>query len=649
MPPVRSAALCWGQHHHVLRYLGTPPESRHEAHITTSFPLPDGCTAAHARAALTHLVRRHEVLRTVYDLTATPVPRQLVLPPGPPPVVEVSAGDDPAAEVARLTRTPFAPDREGPMRACLITAGGRLRRLHLVFNHLAFDDVALDLLAAELTTLLAARVAGRPAELPPVADQPVDLATYEATASPAPALTHWRRLITELPDDIHTARRPSADAARSARSAWRRVSDELPDGGDEFRRPSAETDAAHGAGGRVVGELPDGGNAARRPSVEAAAAGAAAEGTAAPAAPAAHGAWRRVGDELPDDGHEFRRPSAEADAAHGAGGRVGGELSDGGDVARRSPVEVDAARSAWRRVRDELPDGGNAARRPSAEAARSAWLRVGDELPDGGHASRRPPAEASAGAGAGEAPAHSASFTVPGLLADARVVAERHRVWPSAVHVAAHAVALAAHSGGRRVAVRLYTSQRPASGFPDVLTCMSHPLLCPLDLTDDPTFGEVVRSAADRVREAMDHAHVPFALIDEAVAAESAARGRSVRVANELNFLDNAPRSCRTRRERWVWNAPPLDWARAGSDLYLRVYEWSDGVTLALQALDSVLDRAGVERTLRGHAALLAAHRDPATDLRISDAVRLFDPAKADPPAPSTPRPCPSPNSGRAR
>ncbi|RKN05103.1 condensation domain-containing protein [Streptomyces radicis] len=441
MRTVRSAELCWGQHHHVLRYLCAPPASRHEAHITTSYPLPDGCTTAHVRAALTHLVGRHEVLRTVYDLGAEPWPRQLVQPPGPPTVVEVSTDDDPAAEVRRLTETPFALEREWPIRACLITSGGQLRRLHLVFNHLAFDDVSLDQLAGELDALLAARVAGRPVALPPVEHQPVDLAAHEAgpeaAARAAAALAHWREQARLLPADVH--------------------------------------------------------------------------------------------------------------AAH--------------------------------RDRDARPDS-----RPDSRTA------------------------------------HSASFTGPSLLAAARTIAARHRVWPSAVHVAAFAVTLAAHTGERRVAHRLYTSQRDASGHPGVLTCMSHPMLCALDLADDPPFGEVLRRAAGRVDEAMAHAHVPFDRITELIAEEGARRGREVRVVSELNFLDNAPRSCRTRRDRLVWNAAPEDWARAGSDVYFRVYEWADGLTLALQALGEVMDRAAVERFLRGYAALLTACAEPGADPRVSEA-----------------------------
>ena len=79
-----------------------------------------------------------------------------------------------------------------------------------------------------------------------------------------------------------------------------------------------------------------------------------------------------------------------------------------------------------------------------------------------------------------------------------------------------------------------------------------------------------------------------------------------------MNFLDHGGQSCHTRRERLTWNAAPMDWAKAGSDLYLRIYEWADGVTLALQATAEVMDRDAVEQFLRGYARLLEAHGKPA-------------------------------------
>lgn len=439
-PVSKSAQLCWGQHFLLLRYHQLPAESRHEAHITTDYPVPDGCTMEHVRQALSHVVRRHEGLRTVYDLDARPWPLQRVERPAPLPVSEATTEQDgtppPAAVLGQLARAPFDLAREWPIRACAVTTGGRVRSLYLTLNHVSFDDVSLDVLRRDLAAVLAACVERRPVALAPVPHQPVDLARFEE---------------------------------------------------------------------------------------------------------------------------------------------------------RRPPGAVDAALEYWRGEVRKLPADVFAARRgPSAPGA-----------------------------------AYSASLTVPSLLATSRGIAARERCWPAAAYLAAYAVTMAAYTGERMVAHRLYTSQRVASGFASVLTCLSYPTLASLDLTDDPAFSTVLRRAAARIEQAMAHAHVPYDQVAEFVAQEGTRRRRPVRVATEVNFLNYAPRSCGTRRERFTWKPDPADWARAGSDLYFRIYEWSDGVTLALQARAEVMDRDAVELFLRGYARMLEAHRDPGTDLTVGQGAEL--------------------------
>ncbi|MEU0685321.1 condensation domain-containing protein [Streptomyces uncialis] len=440
MTASKSANLCWGQRYHWLRYQQVPAGSRHEAHITDTFRLPAGTTLAQVRSVLGYLVRRHEVLRTVYDARAHPWPQQRVQPPAPMTVHEVTGERDgtpsPAEFTGELTAAPFDMAAEWPMRACVVTTGGVPDRLHLVFNHVAFDDVALGALRQEFEAVLTGVLAGRPAVLPPVGDQPADLAAREAAiTAPAveEALGHWRDEAARLPADVYARRR-------------------------------------------------------RAPSV------------------------------------------------------------------------------------------------PGA--------------------------------------AHSASFTSPALLATVAGLAERHRVWPAAVHLAAYAVTTAAHTGEDLVSHRMYTSQREDGGRAALMTCQSSPALVAVDLSDDPPFSEVLRRAAARVEQALTHARVPYDGIVELLARESTRRGQRVRVASELNFLDHKPRSCGVRRDRFTPNPEPAHWARSGSDTYFRVYEWQDGITLVLQAMDAVMDAEAVERFLRGYAALLEAHRDPGADLRAGEAVR---------------------------
>lgn len=437
----RSADLCWGQRYHWLRYLSAPAGSRHEAHITDNFPLPAGVTIAHIQVALNYLVRRHEVLRTVFALDAHGRPRQHVQQPAPMPITLAAVEDDgtatPAEVIRGVTETDFDMRTEWPVRACVVTAAGVVKRLHMVFNHVAFDDVSLGALRSDLNMMLAAVISRRPAALQPVAHQPVDLARHESalpSASTQAALGHWRDEICRLPADVFAGRRH----------------------------------------------------------------------VAAPGA------------------------------------------------------------------------------------------------------------------------AHSASLTSPSLLQTTQIIGERQRVWPSAVHLAAYSVAMAAYTGEQRTAHRMYTSQREASGYPSVVTCMSYPTMVSVDLSDDPPFSEVLRRTTARVEQSLAHAHVPYDEIAELVARESTRRGQPVRLASELNFLSLAPRSCGTRRDRFTPNPAPADWALAGSDTYFRIYEWSDGVTLALQAMAGVMNRDDVERWLRGYAQLLAAHRDPAVDLRVSQVAGLL-------------------------
>jgi D-alanine-D-alanine ligase-like ATP-grasp enzyme len=411
----KSADLCWGQRHHVLHYLQTPADARHDLHIAINHPVPPAATVEHVRSALTYLVRRHEILRTVYNLLATPWPQQVVQPPATPPLHVVGVNDRPAEVIKRLTEEPFDIASEWPIRAAVIADGAVVRRLHLVFNHLSLDDVSLGVLTGELDTVLAARIERRPIQLPPVAHQPVDLARHEA-AIPVDnlrdSLDHWRRTATQLPKDIYARRRT------------------------------------------------------------------------------------------------------------------------------------------------------------------------------------------------GERGSFAASFTVPSLLATARAIASEHKVWPSAVHLAAYAITVAAYTGEPRVAFRMYTSQRESSGFEQVLGCASYPTLVVIDTGGG--FDDVLAQAAARVEEAMAYAHVPYDLVLELVAMAG-----QPRVESELNFLNYAPRSCRTKRDRFVWNAEPVNWAKSGADTYFRVYEWCDGTTLALQAMADVMGRDDVERFLRGYAAVLQTGRTP--------------------------------------
>ena len=451
MTEVRSADLCWGQRYHWLRYQQIPEGARHDAHIVGSLPLPEGVSVRDVQATVNYLVRRYEVLRTVYDANARPWPQQRVQPPGALPLVLASTEQDgtpaPADAIRELTTAEFDLTRDWPVRGAVVTTAGVPKRVVMVFNHVGFDDWSMETFRREFETVLTATSTRRRAALPPATSQPADLAHHES-ARPAAvtgaAMEHWRTQLAQVPADI-------------------------------FAR-------------------------------------------------------RRAG------------------------------------------------------VRNGRADG------PEAEAE-----------------------------------AHSASLVSPALLAAARDIAARHQVWPSAVHMAAYTVAMAAYTGEEVITPRWMMSHRGAGEHLGVMTCMFSPTLVAVDVSGNPSFGEVVRRTAAAIDLAREHAYVPYDEIVELAAHEGLRRGRPVTAGSEVNFLSHLGQSCGTRRDRLTWNATPVEWARSGTDTYARVYEWSDGVTVGLQATTDVMTQDDLERFLRGYARLFLAHQDPDANLTLSDAAALFD------------------------
>jgi len=210
---MKTANLCWGQRYMWLRVHQLPPWHQHETHVVLRFEVPAGLTPANCRAMLTHLTRRHEILRTIYRLG--PEPAQRVCPPAPLPVVEVTTERDgsatPAEVIEELSGRPFDLTAEWPVRACLVTTGGVPKHCVLVLNHLAVDVWTIGEIKRELRTRGAGVASRRSAALPPVRHQPSDLARHETSIDAAivasRAMAYWEEQVAALPSDPFSARR----------------------------------------------------------------------------------------------------------------------------------------------------------------------------------------------------------------------------------------------------------------------------------------------------------------------------------------------------------------------------------------------------------------------------------------------------------
>ncbi|WP_245665884.1 condensation domain-containing protein, partial [Nocardia sienata] len=173
------------------------------------------------RAAVSDLVARHEVLRTVYPETESG-PVQVVLPAGaaaPRLRVRSVATGDVVSAVAELASAGFDVTAEVPLRVALLrvddTAGvsGATGEfvLAMVVHHIAADGASVAPLTRDLMTAYAARSAG---EAPGWAALPVQYADYSIwqrallgdEADPeslaAKQVGYWRSMLAGVPDQL---------------------------------------------------------------------------------------------------------------------------------------------------------------------------------------------------------------------------------------------------------------------------------------------------------------------------------------------------------------------------------------------------------------------------------------------------------------
>ncbi|MFD9396982.1 condensation domain-containing protein, partial [Streptomyces sp. NPDC060000] len=160
------------------------------------------------QGSLGALVARHEALRTVFREGRDGQIQQIVLPGGgvPLPVTDAPAGEDEDTlwrRVREEVSRPFDLARGPLVRARLLrradSGAGPEAVLVLCVHHIVVDGWSLGVLVGELAENYAARVAGRPPVLPPLAVQYADFAVWQRESLSgerlAEQLSFWR---TEL-------------------------------------------------------------------------------------------------------------------------------------------------------------------------------------------------------------------------------------------------------------------------------------------------------------------------------------------------------------------------------------------------------------------------------------------------------------------
>ncbi|MEU8385568.1 condensation domain-containing protein, partial [Streptosporangium sp. NPDC048865] len=171
------------------------------------------------REALRALLRRHAVLRTVYDEDDQGTPFQHVVADDSLdlPVRDCAeAGAEAYAE--RLAALPFDLRADRPIRLELLRFGDDAYGLVLVVHHIAWDGMTWGSLSRDLSALYRAAVSGEPHGLPTLTVHYPDFAAWEQSRPlPADEMDYWRRRLDPPPAPLDLP----ADRPRGATASER--------------------------------------------------------------------------------------------------------------------------------------------------------------------------------------------------------------------------------------------------------------------------------------------------------------------------------------------------------------------------------------------------------------------------------------------
>jgi non-ribosomal peptide synthetase component F/alpha-ketoglutarate-dependent taurine dioxygenase len=191
------------------------------AQLQKDSPLFNIATAVQLRGELqfepleqtfTEIIRRHEVLRTVFELVDD-APAQVILEPQPfsIPVTDLGAlaESEQRAEVLRLineeTKAPFDLSKSLPLRVSLLSLGRDDHVMILTMHHIVSDGWSIGVLVREVAELYAAFCAGLPSPLPDLPIQYADFAVWQRRWLQGNVLedhlAYWRKeLAGKLPE-----------------------------------------------------------------------------------------------------------------------------------------------------------------------------------------------------------------------------------------------------------------------------------------------------------------------------------------------------------------------------------------------------------------------------------------------------------------
>lgn len=197
-----------------------------------------GRTLNDVTRAIGQLISRHESLRTLFTAGPSGAWAQRVTASGEL-LVEVHEADGrpdiTEALLKQRLNTPFALDREWPIRAAVITCGGAPAKVLLALTHMAADFASLSIIARDFRRLMSNSTSRRPE---PPALHPLDQAKLEmsplARDRAEAAVRYWETILRSTPQcmlavpghpPVNSGSRMATLRSRAAALALARIAD----------------------------------------------------------------------------------------------------------------------------------------------------------------------------------------------------------------------------------------------------------------------------------------------------------------------------------------------------------------------------------------------------------------------------------------
>ncbi|MGV9413633.1 non-ribosomal peptide synthase/polyketide synthase [Nocardia sp. NPDC003693] len=204
------------------------------------------------RAALTDLVERHEVLRTIFPEDEQGAFQRLLETAHCLPALDPIETDETGAQhtLRELARRGFDLTREIPLRMTLLRTGNRRHLLGIVLHHIAADGWSLGPLTQDLAIAYTARHGGAAPAWTPLPVQYADFSLWQRAclgqesdpeSAAAIQLAYWRTALADLPEEMplpYDRPRPAAPTQRAGTVRF--------EVGQDLQRRIADVARAHG-------------------------------------------------------------------------------------------------------------------------------------------------------------------------------------------------------------------------------------------------------------------------------------------------------------------------------------------------------------------------------------------------------------------